>query len=170
MKFIILLLILPFSALAQKIESEKIDSIYFNFSNYLTYELKINNHSASDPARVFVVAVTNFDTLKRLVPKYYFERKQEFNEYYILGVPDLTKTNDVDQALIIFLNQIDSSRVLRSRSTFRQVYTWDNVNSKINYQPEYKELSKIDNLFCLKSPNDICKYMSCPYRQLKTIE
>ena len=165
MKFIILLLTLPFSTLAQKIESIKTDTIFANSSQYLTCELKINNSSASDPAKIFVTTIENFDTLKKLIPKYYFARKQEFNEYYILGVPDLKQTNAVDQVLIEFLNQIDSSRVLRSRSTFRQIYTWDNLNSKINYQAKYKELSQIDNMFYLKSLNDICKYMTCPYQR-----
>ncbi len=162
MKFIILLIVLTLSTMGQKIESEKTDTISLNSLNYLTWELKIHNYSASDPAEVFVTAIENFDTLKRLIPKYYFARKQEFNEYYILGVPDLTKTNDVDQTLIQFLNKIDSLRQLRSRSTFRQVYTWDNVNKKINSEPKFKELSQIDNLFYLKSLNDICKYMLCP--------
>ena len=165
MKFIILLLTLPLTALTQKIESVKSDTISVNSSNYLTYELKINNYSASDPAKVFVTSIENFDTLKTLIPKYYFAKKQEYNEYYILGVPDLTQTSDVDQALIEFLNQIDSSRALRGRSTFRQIYTWDNSNHKITYQLKYKELSQIDNLFYLKSLNDICKYMSCPYQR-----
>ena len=165
MKFLILFLTLPLSTLAQKIESIKTDSISVNSLNYLTCELKINNNSASDPAKVFVAAIENFDSLKILIPKYYFARKQEYNEYYILGVPDLTKKKDVDQALIKFLNQIDSLRTLRSRSTFRQIYTWDNATNKINYQNIYKELSQIDNLFYLKSLTDICRYMTCPYQR-----
>lgn len=165
MKFIILLLTLPYTSLAQKIQSEKTDTIFMNSSEYLTYELKIDNYSASDPAKVFVTSIENFDTLKRLIPKYYFSRKQEYNEYYILGVPNLNHTNEVGQALIEYLNQIDSSRVLRNRSTFRQIYTWDNAKHKIKYQLKYKDLSQIDNLFYLKSLNDICKYMFCPYQR-----
>ncbi len=162
MKFFIFLLTLPFSTLAQKIESIKTDTIFANSSKYLTCELKISNSSASDPAKIFITTIENFDRLKRLIPKYYFARKQEYNEYYILGVPDLRKKNSVDQVIIEFLNKIDSSRVLRNRSTFRQIYLWDNINNKINYQANYKELSQIDNMFYLNSINDICKYMTCP--------
>ena len=50
MKFFIFLLTLPFSTLAQKIESIKTDTIFANSSKYLTCELKMSNSSASDPA------------------------------------------------------------------------------------------------------------------------
>jgi hypothetical protein len=158
----ILIFLLPLSLLAQKVESEISDTISFNSSKYLTYELKINNYSASDPAKVFIVDSKDFDTIKRIIPKYYFAKKQEYNEYYLLGVPELANNMDVTQVTIQFLNHIDSLRLLRHRSTFRRTYIWDNTNRKIVYQSEYKELSKIDNLFYLKSISDICKYMSCP--------
>ena len=167
MKFIILLLTIPFSTFAQKVESVKVDSILVDSLFFSTYSLKISNYSASDPAKVFVTSIKDFDKLKEIIPKYYFARKQEFNEYYILGIPDLNQKTSTDKALIIFLNQIDSSRLLRNRSTFRKVYTWDNINYKINYQEEYKELFQIDNLFYLKSINDLCKYMICPNRKSK---
>lgn len=161
MRFILFLVIFPLLTFAQKIESEKIDTISINTSRCLTYALKINNFSASDPAMVFVTTIQNFDTLKQLIPAYYFARKQEYNEYYILGVPDMTHTTVIDRALILFINQIDSARVSRNRSTFRRIYTFDKNNGNLIYQNEFRELLHLDNVFYVKSVNDICKYMTC---------
>ena len=167
MKLIILLLTFPFSTFAQKVISVKVDSILVDSLHFSTYSLKLSNSSATDPAKVFVTSKKDFNKLKEIIPKYYFARKQEFNEYYILGVPDLNQKTSIDKALIIFLNHIDSSRLLRNRYTFRKVYTWDNINYKINYKQEYKELFQIDNLFYLNSIKDLCKYMICPSRKSK---
>lgn len=124
--------------------------------------IKIGNSSASDPAKVFVTTVDNVKTLKQLIPKYYFARKQEYNEYYVLGVPDLSQTKVVEKALTAFLNQIDSSRMARKRSTFLRVYNWDNVKNEINYEQTFKKLSKVDNVYYLKKVQDICHFMICP--------
>ena len=157
----ILLFLFPFSVFAQKLEREISDTITYNSSKYLTYELKIDNYSASDPAKVFMVDAKDFDTVKKMIPKYYFASKQEYYEYYLIGVPHIANNKDITQVTIQFLDHIDNIRVRRHRSTFRRTYIWDNQNSKIIYQAAFKELSKIDNLFYLISINDICKYMSC---------
>ena len=148
--------------LAQKIELQLNDTISVGLTQYPTYMLKINNYSSSDLAKVFVTNVSDFDTLRHQIPKYYFARKQEYNEYYLLGVADISKTQDVELALTIFLRRIDSTRMARNRSTFLRFYTWDNVNMKIVYNSSFKDLSQVDNLYYLKSRKDICKYMACP--------
>ena len=67
MKLLIILITLPFSTLAQKIESVKVDSILVDSLNYSTYSLKISNSSASDPAKVFIISIKNFNKLKEKI-------------------------------------------------------------------------------------------------------
>ena len=162
MKTLLLLLLLPLSLLAQKIILEKNSTLYLGSLKYPTYMLRIDNNSASDPAKVFVTTVKNLKTLERLIPKYYFARKQEYNEYYILGVPNLYQTKVVEKALTTYLTQIDNSRMGRKRSTFLRVYTLDNSKNEIIYQGTFKNLSKVDNVYYLKRVQDICRYMICP--------
>jgi hypothetical protein len=163
MRVLIFLLILPISLFAQRIEFERSDSIHIGNSVFSTYVLKINNYSASDPAMVFVAPLKTFDSLKRQISKFYFSRKQEYNEYYLLGVADLIQPAMVNQALTEFLNQVDTLRIKRNRTTFLRQYSWDNVNKKIVYKSTFKDLTQVDNLHYLKSAKDICKYMICPY-------
>jgi hypothetical protein len=162
MKVTLLFIFFPISLLAQKFELEKNDTLYLDSFKYPTYMLKIGNSSASDPAKVFVTKIKYVNTLRQLIPKYYFTRKQEYNEYYILGVPELSQTKDVEFALTAYLNQIDSSRMVRKRSTFLRVCSWDNVKYEINYEQTFKNLSKVDNVFYIKKVQDICRYMICP--------
>src|SRR5689334_18551681 len=127
MIFILILLILPFSLFGQTIEYEKNDSIGLDNYTFSTYILKINNYSSSDPAKIFVIPAKSFDSLKKQIPKLYFSRKQEYNEYYILGVVDMSQTETIKLILTEFLNRIDSSRVARNRSTFLRLYTLDRI-------------------------------------------
>ena len=152
----------PLFALGQTIESEKNGSIQIGTFTFPTYTLQINNYSASDPAKVFIIPVKSFDSLKRLIPRLYFSKKQEYNEYYVLGVDDISHTQIVKPGVREFLKQIDSARVERNRSTFLRLYSWDNINKKVIYQATSKDLSQVDNLYYLNSTKDICKYMGCP--------
>ena len=158
----ILLFLLPVSLLGQKLEFERNDTLFLGSLKYPTYMLKIDNSSASDPAKVFVTTIKYAKSLRQLIPKYYFARKQEYNEYYILGVPDLSQTKVVERTLTAYLNQIDISRMARKRSTFLRVYSWDKAKNEINYERTYKNISKVDNVFYLKKVQDICNYMICP--------
>jgi hypothetical protein len=80
----------------------------------------------------------------------------------IFWVTDITQTQIVKRAVTEFLNQIDSGRMERNRSTFLRRYNWDNINNRVVYQPTTKDLSQVDNLYYLKSTTDICRYMACP--------
>lgn len=164
MKLICLLLLLPFSLPAQTIESERTDSIRIGNSIFPIYSLKINNYSASDPAKVFVIPAASFDSLKKKISKLYFSTKQEYNEYYVLGFSDVFEVELNEKAVIEFLHQIDSARATRNRSTFLRQYSWDGKNNKITYQSTEKELKNIDNLYYLNSTLDLCKYMVCRHK------
>jgi Mlc titration factor MtfA (ptsG expression regulator) len=85
MRLLIILLTFPLSLFGQTIEFEKNASIQIDSFTFPTYILKIDNYSASDPAKVFVVLSKSFDSLKRQISILYFSKKQEYNEYYILG-------------------------------------------------------------------------------------
>ena len=169
MKTIVLFLTISLPTLAQNMLREKTDTIFATTGICLTFQLKLCDYSASAPAQIFVTNSNNFKTLKKLIPKYYYARKQEYCEYYILGVPCLKQNKINDQILIEFLNKIDSSRVLRGVSTFRQLYTWDTLKNKIDYQIAKKKISQIDNLYFLKTVTDVCKYMSCPIKRSYSI-
>jgi len=163
MRLLLILLILPIALFGQTIDYEKNDSIHIETYTFSTYVLKIKDYSASDPAKVFVIPAESFDSLKRQIPKLYSSRKQEYNEYYVLAVPDLFQTEIVKQAVMQYLNQIDNSRVLRNRSTFLRSYRWDNTNKKMEYNTTKKDLQLVDNLHYLYSTKDLCKYMMCRY-------
>jgi hypothetical protein len=162
MILIIILLLLPLASVGQIIEYEKTGSMQLDTFAFPTYILKIDNHSASDPAKVFIVPSKSFDSLTRQITKLYFAKKQEYNEYYVLGVEDMSQTQTMERAVTKFLNQIDSARAARKRSTFLKLYSWDNINNKIIYQLTMKNLSQVDNLYYLNSAKDICRYMACP--------
>lgn len=164
MRNILFLLLLPLSAFAQKIEFQKDGFICKGSLRYPTYTLSINNSSASDPAMVFVIPIKDFNKLKLQIPKIYHFKKQEYNEYYVLGVDNnRSQTKVATELLTTFLTQIDSSRVARKLSTFLRKYNWDNASSKITYKCSFKNLSDADNVYFLKSFKDICKYMNCPF-------
>ena len=150
MKLLILLLTLPMSLLGQTIEFEKTDSIQIDTLTFSTYVLKINNYSATDPAKVFVVPIGSFDSLKTQIQKVYFSKKQEYNEYYVLGVSDIFQWEMVKRAVTEFLIQVDNKRAARNRSTFLRPY-----------QSTTNDLHRIVNLHFLNSTKDLCKYMIC---------
>ena len=162
MRLLIILLTFPLFLFGQSVEIEKNDSIQVDTFTFPTYVLKIDNYSASDPAKVFIVPSKSFDSLTRQIPKLYFSKKQEYNEYYVLGVEDMSKTQIVKRAVTEFLNQIDSARIARKRSAFLRLYSRDTINNKVVYQPTTKDLSQVDNLYYLNSTKDLCRYMACP--------
>lgn len=162
-RLLLLLFAMPISLFGQKIEYEKNDSIHIDSSTFTTYILKINNFSATDPAKIFIIPGKSIDSLKKQIPKLYFSKKQEYNEYYVLGVADMSQTEKITRALTEFIIQIDSSRAARNRSTFLRFYGRDQVNNKITPQPTDKDLSQVANLHYLNSTRDLCKYMICPH-------
>lgn len=151
----------PLSLLGQTVEFERKDSIQIDGFTCPTYVLKINNYSASDPAKVFIIPSKSFDSLTSQIPKLYFSKKQEYNEYYVLGVEDMLQVQIVKYALTKFLNQIDRERAERKRSTFLKMYSWDNIHNKVVYLPTTKDISQADNVYYLHSTKDLCRYMAC---------
>ncbi|MEO8820363.1 MAG: hypothetical protein ABI267_04160 [Ginsengibacter sp.] len=161
MRILILLLVFPHFLFSQKIKFQKSDTIYLGNSVYPTCMLKMSNSSATDPAMIFVIPIKDFGKLQRKIEKFYVTKKQEYDEYYILGVPDITKNKLVSQVLTLYLQQIDSARMARNRSTFLRNYSWDKVNYKISYQSTFKDLNSVDNLHYLNSTEEVCKYIRC---------
>lgn len=164
MKFLLLLLAFPMISTGQTGIHETSDSLTVNGFRFLTYVLKLSNYSSTDPAMMLVVPERTVDSVKLQIPKVYASRKQEYNEFYLLGVPAPADTAIVERALTEFIARIDSARMARKRSTFMKVYAWDNSTQTINYLTRSKDLSTVSNLYFLNSMKDLCKYMICPGR------
>lgn len=168
MKKIIIIFFFPISLLAQKVPRETNDTLTVDLVNFPIYSVKIDNSSSSDPAKVFIVNIRDFDSIKCLIPECYYSRKQEYNEYYVLGfqnIPHIDTVNVVSE----FLNKVDNIRTIRNRSTFLRNYSFDNSSGKITYQTTYKELSQVSNLFWLNSVADLRKNMRCKHRGKKCL-
>ncbi len=161
MKLLIFLLSLPLSLFGQKYYSEKNDSIHIDTTTFLTYFIKLSDNSTTDAAMIFVVPNKSFDSLKKQIPLLYFSKKQEYDEFYVLSVADISKRGIIKRAITEFINQIDSSRFERNRSTFMRLYSLDK-NNRIVYQTTSKDLQQVDNLYYLNSAKELCKYLVCP--------
>jgi hypothetical protein len=94
MKLLIFILSLPLTLFSQTNYSEKNDSIHIDNDTFLTYFIKLSDNSASDPAMIFVIPNKSFDSLKKQIPIFYFSKKQEYSEYYVLSVADMSKEID----------------------------------------------------------------------------
>ncbi|WP_293890143.1 hypothetical protein [Flavobacterium sp.] len=161
MKLIIIFLFSTFITYSQNQNFEIKDTIEVNKVKLPTYFFNVEKNSHSNPAMVFIVNSKDFEKIKKLIPKLYFSRKQEYTDFYVLSVKSL---NDIG-AVKSYLNEIDLDRMKRQKSTFLRIYEFDKNHQKITYTSLFKTFTEtIDNVYYLKSVEELCKYMVCRIR------
>ena len=162
MKLSIVFLFFTFTNYCQNQNIGINDTIIVNDVKLPTYFLNVEKHSHSNPALVFIVNNKDFEKVKKMMPKSYFSTYQEYTDFYVLSVKNL---NDKD-AVKSYLDKIDSDRMARGKSTFLRIYELDKKKYKIIYTSSFKTLTdKIDNVYYLKTADELCKYISCGKRK-----
>lgn len=155
------LLLIPLSVFSQKLDFVKNDTLLFNNIKYPTVLIKIGNDSRSNPAMVFVTDIKNFNHIKKRIPEIYFSKKQEYTDYYLIGIKNLESNQDKNEIVTNFLIKIDNSRIAKGLYVLLKNYDYNQLTGKITYLNTTKSLKEVSNLYYLFSEQDICKYMIC---------
>jgi hypothetical protein len=155
---LLLPLFFPLLLSAQRVEWERHDTLQVEGRASPFYALKIDNYSLSEPVMVLVVLARSFDSVQRRLRALYFSFKQEYTEFY---VPGAKGEKGEEEALMVLLQAIDSSRARRNKTTLLQPCRWDAGEGRFHYGSGQKALTEISNLYYLHRAEEVCRYLVC---------